>query len=293
MKAIRLFIFCLVVVGLLAISLPGFVLAQGETAPTEVTQPPETLNLAPTYPKLEAVAGGSFTFEVGFKYQGNDARVFDMQVTTPSGWQVYITPQYQTSTKITALRLEPGYSFSDKVEVVVSSPYYPIPDPGEYKITFAASSGDLKASTELTAVITASYSMSMSSDSGLYNTTATAGESRTFSMKLSNLGTAAISNITFSPTKPDGWDITFTPDKIDTLDPVSQQSVGVNIKPPPKAIAGDYVITVRASGKEASADQQQIRVTVESPTIWGWVGVAIILLVVAGLVVIFMRFSRR
>ena len=67
----------------------------------------------------------------------------------------------------------------------------------------------------------------------------------------------------------------------------------VNIKPPPETIAGDYQITLRASGSQAIAQDLTIRVTVESPTIWGWVGVIIIVLVIASLVVIFMRFSRR
>ena len=65
------------------------------------------------------------------------------------------------------------------------------------------------------------------------------------------------------------------------------------IKPPTETIAGDYVVSVRASGKQTSANEIDIRVTVESPTIWGWVGVGIILVVIAGLAVIFMRLSRR
>jgi uncharacterized membrane protein len=46
-------------------------------------------------------------------------------------------------------------------------------------------------------------------------------------------------------------------------------------------------------GKQASADKMVMRVTVETPTIWGWVGVIIIIIVVAGLIGIFMRFGRR
>ena len=77
------------------------------------------------------------------------------------------------------------------------------------------------------------------------------------------------------------------------MEAIDEQSIDVNIKPPPKAVAGDYMISLRASGKQTSAGEISIRVTVETPTIWGWVGVVIILIVVIGLVVIFMRFSRR
>ena len=103
------------------------------------------------------------------------------------------------------------------------------------------------------------------------------------------------------PAKPDDdgllnitmADFEFTPDKIDLLNALDEQLVDVNIKPPADTIAGDYDIRVRASGTQSSADEVKIRVTVETSTIWGWVGVAIILVVVAGLIVIFMRFSRR
>jgi len=77
------------------------------------------------------------------------------------------------------------------------------------------------------------------------------------------------------------------------MEAIDEQTVEVNIKPPPKTVAGDYMISLRASGKQIAAEKIDIRVTVETPTIWGWVGVAIILIVVIGLIVIFMRFSRR
>ena len=80
---------------------------------------------------------------------------------------------------------------------------------------------------------------------------------------------------------------------MDTLKTSDPQSVDVNIKPPPKTVAGDYMITINVSGKEATADKMDIRVTVKTPTIWGWVGVIVIVIVVAGLFVIFMRFGRR
>jgi uncharacterized membrane protein len=77
------------------------------------------------------------------------------------------------------------------------------------------------------------------------------------------------------------------------MNAIDEQSVDVSIKPPPKTIAGDYMITLKTSGQQVTAQDVQIRVTVETPTIWGWVGVAIILVVVIGLIFVFMRFSRR
>jgi len=284
MKIVR--VICLLLVSLLAISPLGTVLAQEESPPEE------KIELSVDFPILEAIAGQNFEFEIEFKYTGSESRDFNLRTTEPKGWSVYTTPQYQTEKRISAIRLEPGFTYGDKVKVIASAPFWPLPEPGEYKITLEAVSGELKDTIEFTAVITAKYIMALAPAGELYNTTAKAGKDNYFSIEVGNLGTAAIDNIKFSSTKPTGWTIEFSPDKIESLPAFDSQTVDINMKPPTETIAGDYQITVRASGEQAS-EKIDIRVTVETPTIWGWVGVGIILVVIAGLAYIFMRFSRR
>ena len=254
----------------------------------------EIIELNPTYPTLEAVAGEDFVYEVGFYYVGEDPREFNMIVTTPQDWDAYITPPYEKEKKISAVRLEPLQAAGNKIRLVVAAPFWPLPEPGEYKITLELVSPDgWEASTELKAVVTARYNLIMVPASERYNTKATAGEDNFFSIELGNLGTADVANIKFSSTKPEGWSIEFAPDKIDSLAAVDSQTVELNIKPPTETIAGDYSIAIRASGEQTASQEMSIRVTVETPTVWGWVGVVIIIIVVVGLVVVFMRFSRR
>ena len=297
-KTVRLVCcFCLLMVSLLAIGLPGIALAQAGEEPEPVLisaeeEPIGEIALSLTYPTVESIAGGNFEFEMDLIYTGVDDRVFDLRTTAPKGWEVYMTPPYEKEKKISSIRLKPSMAGS-KLRVVVSAPFWPLPEPGEYKITLEAISDEVRNSTEITAVITAKYTLGTVPANQRYNTTARAGEDNVFSIKVRNLGTDVIDNIKFSSTKPDGWAMEFTPDKIDVLEAIDEQTVEVNIKPPPKTVAGDYMVSLRASGKQTSADEMNIRVTVETPTIWGWVGVVIILIVVIGLAVIFMRFSRR
>ena len=255
----------------------------------------ETILLSPTYPSLRAVAGENFVYEVSFYYVGEEPREFNLEITTPTGWEdAYITPPYEKDKKISAVRLEPLQSAGNKLRLVVTAPFWPLPEPGEYDITLKAASPDgWEASTELKAVITARYNLTMIPASERYNTKATAGKDNIFSVELGNLGTAPVDNIKFSPTKPEGWKIDFTPEKIDSLAAIDSQTIDLNIIPPTDTIAGDYSITIRASGEQTASQEMSIRVTVETPTVWGWVGVAIIIIVVVGLVVVFMRFSRR
>ena len=253
----------------------------------------EKIEARAEFPSMETIAGGELVFQVEFRYTGEDAKEFELRPTPPQGWEAYMTPTYEKEKKVKSIMLKPSMAFGDKLRVVVSPPFWPLPEPGEYIITIEAVSGEFSDSAELTAVITAKYILTVVPATERYNTTARAGEDNFFSIKVQNFGTAPIDNIKFSSTKPEGWTIEFSPDKIDTLEAIDEQTIDVNIKPPPKAIAGDYVISLEASGKQTTAKGIDIRVTVESPTVWGWVGVAIILIVVAGLVVIFMRFSRR
>ena len=281
---------CLLLVSLLVVFPPAAVLAQGETPP------PETIQLAADYSKLEGTSGTSFQFTVSLNYQGAAARTFDLVATGPQDWTTYITPTYPETTQILNIRLEPvqpGQTYGvTKIEVNTAPPSWLMPEPGEYQITLEATSGDVKGTVQLTAVVTATYIMSLSTPDGRLNTTATAGKDNYFSVAIANGGSAAINNVTFSSDKPSGWTIDFNPDKIDSLDAGSTQTIDVNIKPPAKTIAGDYQITLTANGKQTQ-DHIDIRVTVETPTVWGWVGVIIIVLVVAGLAYVFMRFSRR
>jgi len=286
MKVRIIFGLCLLLVSLLAISLPAAVLAQEEPPP------PETIELTAAYSKLEGISGTSFEFEVDLKYQGAEARVFDLVASGPKDWTTYITPTYPKEKQILDIRVEPGVSYAQKINVYVAPSYWLLPEPGEYQITVEASSGEIKGTISLTAVVTATYMMSLPPAAERYNTSATAGRDNYFSVVVANTGSATIDNFTFSSNKPSGWTIEFSPDKIDSLAAGGSQTVEANIKPPAKTIAGDYQITLRASGKQTS-DDIDVRVTVETPTVWGWVGVAIIVLVVAGLAFIFMRFSRR
>jgi uncharacterized membrane protein len=290
MKMVRIALCLVLLIGsLLAICPAGSALAQeGEE------ENKEEIEVSAVYPKVEAIAGEDFVFEVEYKYSGGtDPRAFELRTTVPKGWEAYITPQWEKEKKISALRLNPGFSFGDKTRLVVSAPFYPLPEPGEYPVTLEVSSDDLKATAELTAVITARYNLLIAPASGLYNMDAKSGKDNIYSIEIGNLGTAPIDNIKFSPTKPEGWTVDFTPEKIDLLEAFDSQVVDVNIKPPQDSIAGDYQIKLRASGEQASTEEMTIRVTVESPPTWQWVGVAIIVIVIAALIFIFMRFSRR
>ncbi len=280
MKTGRIVALLLLLASLLVLLLPAPILAQEEPS----------IELEPKYRKLEAASpGANFEFEVTLRYLGSEAREFDLSASAPQNWSVFIKPSYGEQ-RIGSIRLEPFTS--EKVKISASPPFFVMPEPGEYEISLEVSSGELSNSIDLTAVITATYSLALAPVEERLNTTATAGKDNFFAIVIGNGGSGTIENIKFSSRKPDGWSIEFTPEKIDELTAGSFQTIDVNIKPAPKTIAGDYEITLVSDAKQ-TVENIKIRVTVETPTIWGWVGIAIIVVVIAGVIAVFWRFSRR
>lgn len=275
----------------LAVCVPGIVMAQEGDG---TTPPPPSLTMDTEFPAIEAIATGMFTFNVAMSYVGDTERVFDLNATAPTGWDVYITPQYD-SQRISSITMDAStFAATAKTVKITAAPQtYPLPEPGDYRISLRALSGEVAGEIQLTARITAKYVLNAVPYSQHYNTSASAGRDNIYSLIITNVGTATIDNVTFSSEKPEGWEITFTPDKLDLLNTLDQNTVDVNIKPPPKTVAGDYMIKLHVSGNQATADAMDVRVTVKTPSIWGWVGVFIIVVVVVGLIFTFMRFGRR
>ncbi len=149
-----------------------------------------------------------------------------------------------------------------------------------------------KAETKLTLDIAGQPSLSLSGPDGRLSGDAHAGEEKSFPLVLHNSGTAPARDVALSASPPTGWKVTFEPKQIPELPVDADQKVNALVTPAPKALAGDYMVTLRASGggQSQSADY---RVSVTTSTLWGMAGVGVIgaaLLVLVGAVG---RFGRR
>jgi len=264
----------------------------------EQKAPEEQIKLTTKYPALSATSGSSYEFEVELLYTGGEKpRVFELRATVPSGFISQISRSYGGGANVASVQLDPEKAYPETIKVAVAPYYWLSPMPGDYKVTLEAASGTVKNSIELKAVVTAKYELKLETPEGLLNTKVTAGKENFFSYKVKNTGTVALNKINFNQSVrggPSGWSVSFDPKSIDSLPVNGDRDVQVNIKPPEKTIAGDYEITIRASteANEAS-DKLDIRITVLTPTVWGWVGIAIVVIVVLGLIAMFWRLGRR
>jgi uncharacterized membrane protein len=262
---------------------------------------PETegITLSCQYPVLTSPGGTAFfSYSIDLQYKGGkEPRVFDLKVEVPAGFSYSLASSYGEGTEIAAIRLDPQKTYPDTIKVTVRPSMWIVPDPGEYLITVEAVSGEIKGSIELKAIINARYEVEVEPVIGRLNTTATAGKDNYFNIIVTNTGSADLQKINFSSTitgKPSGWSITFDPQSIDVLPVGDKREVQINIKPADKTIAGDYVVAISANPESGYAfDNIDVRVTVLTPPYLGYVGIGIVILVIAGLVVMFMRLGRR
>ncbi len=102
-------------------------------------------------------------------------------------------------------------------------------------------------------VLTGTHKIEVGTASGLLSLTALTGKPANISFYVKNTGSAAQNNVKLLSFKPENWKVEF----------------------------------------EKASKNLEFRVTVKASTVWGWAGIAIIVLVVLGLVVLFVRMGRR
>lgn len=250
-------------------------------------QPTQGTSLIAQYPTLRGKSGAKFGFKADLRNDSEEERTFGLSFKAPEGWDVLMKPSYEDK-QISSVRLKSGSSQGLDVEVTPPARV----TAGEYPVTITAASPADKANAELKVVITGSYQMEMTTRTETFNTEATAGQESPYYVTIHNTGSAKLENVSLSSTKPQGWTVTFKPEKIDALDPNGSREVAMMIKPSSNAIAGDYMLSLTASHPQVNLNRD-IRVTVLTPTMWGWIGVLVLVAVIGGLLGLFMKLGRR
>lgn len=255
-------------------------------AVTLATDLPSKLTLNPQLPELRGTSKSTFEFQLGVKNDSPKKVVVSLSATAPQNFDATFTEQYG-SQELNALPLDPGQSKDVKLKVRPPNTVAA----GKYKVAAKVSADDASASSELVLDITGQPKIDITGREGLLSARASAGTETSIPIVLTNSGTAPAEQVELSGSAPSGWKVSFEPKTVDRIAPNENKEVQALITPTAKAIAGDYVTSVRASARGESASQT-FRVAVQTSTQWGIIGVAIIgiaLLVLVGAVAWFGR----
>ena len=248
---------------------------------------PAKLSLTPQLPQLRGTVKSSFEYQLGIKNDSGKKLTISLAAQAPQNFDAVFTEQYG-SQELNAVPVDAGQTKDVKLKVTPPNSTAA----GDYKVTARVSAEDASATADLGLTITGQPKLDISGREGQVSTRASAGKETSVPIVIVNTGTAPADDIQLSGSAPSGWKITFDPKSIDRIAPSDNKEVQALITPTEKAIAGDYVTTVRATARGESASST-FRVTVTTSTMWGIAGVGIIgvaLLVMVGAVA---RFGRR
>jgi uncharacterized membrane protein len=253
----------------------------------EKTAVADDIQLTTSYPVLRGQTDAKFEFSIEVNNKSEADRNFNLSAVGPEKWEINFKPAYEQK-QISSLRIKGASNQSVAVEVTPAKDA----QAGEYPVVVRVSSGEKKAEAKLTVILTGIYKIDAGTPTGILSLEAIAGKPANFSVFVKNTGSAAQRNVSFSSFKPENWEVTFKPEKIDVLEPNALKQVEVTVKPASQALVGDYSVGVLVNG-EKSDKTVEIRVTVKASTAWGWIGVIIIVIVIAGLSGLFIWLGRR
>lgn len=243
--------------------------------------------LATQYAEQEGASGTAFTFSTTIQNNTPNEQNYSFTAKAPDGWSVTFFPSGE-STQVAAITV-PARS-SQAMDVVVT-PSADV-EADTFTIPISAISATETLETELSVTIKGTYLVTLSTPSGRLSFDAVANQQSAVTLQVSNQGNVDLQNVNLTSSAPTGWTVEFSESTIEILEAGATREVTAYVTPSEDAMSGDYAMTISVKNTSAS-DSEDFRVTVKTETIWGVVGVGLLVLVMAGLWVVFQKFGRR
>ena len=266
----------------------------------EVPEPPESTDtgvaVTVTFPALSGPATSEFEFEIVIDNDtGADtsfnlsAAAIDQAGQVLPGWDVSFSPSFGQERVISSISV--GDALNERIDVRVTPPRNTAP--GDYFIPVQVQDdAGFQAEALLLVTVRGRGEVFMSTDTGLLNLDATAGEEASTKLRLTNFGTGDLADINLLADAPSGWEVSFEVDSVESLPLNNQIDIVTTVLPAADAIPGDYLVTLRANHPDTNSSLE-LRVTVAQSTIWGWLGIVLVVVVILILGGLFMRLGRR
>ena len=245
------------------------------------------VTLSSDFPSLRGASGTTFTFNLTLLNESAEDLTFAVTGVGPEGWEVNatLTGQTQAASAVVKASSSAAVSVSAKPPTDVA--------PGTYPINVRATVGDRTIDAQLSVEVTGTNALTLTTPDERLSNSGSAGAAITQQLVIRNDGTQPLEQVIVSATAPTDWTVTFAPsDTIASIAANDSATVTATIVPSNDAIAGDYVVTYRAQTTDADGSVD-IRMTIETSPLFGFVGLALIALVLFGLWWVFQRYGRR
>jgi len=247
---------------------------------------PRSMDFTVDLPTLRGAPDTTFRYNANLKNEGDEDLAVNLLADAPPGFKVDFKLSGQDVTSIPLAANE-----SKRLSVEVKA--YPEISAGSYPVKISAQGGEVQAETSLTAEVTGEVALNISAPDGRLSGEAYVGQTTPQQLIVQNTGSAPAHNVELSASSPTGWEVKFDPPTLAEIGAGQSADVTAQLTPADQAIAGDYVVTVRAKPEDGATESADFRITVLTSTLWGIVGVGLIAVavLVVGLAVV--RFGRR
>ncbi len=220
------------------------------------------------------------------KNEGDEEISVNLIANPPAGFQVSFKLMGQDVTSVPL-----GANETKRVNVEARA-YTELPA-GQYPIDVLVQGGEAQASATLIAEITGQPDLRITGIDGRLSGQAYAGRETSFDIIVRNEGTAPARGVELSATPPSDWEVEFDPQQIAEIPAGEEAQVTVRLQPSEQAVAGDYIVTLRARPEDGSSESAEFRITVRTSTLWGVVGIVLIAIAVFVVALAVTRFGRR
>lgn len=248
---------------------------------------PAGLKMESELPELRGGASSNFDFKISLTNSGGKDVTVRLDADVPRGFRASFRERYG-SQELTSIPIKAGQKrdLSFKVEPPRQA------KAGKYEVAAHATADGVSATTTLALDITGRPTLSLTGADERLSGDAQAGSESALDLVLVNNGSAAANDVKLSASEPSGWKVRFEPDRLASVAPGDRQTVKALITPSAEAIAGDYQVSMRASG-DGGSTSSNFRITVRTSTLWGIAGVLTIAAALGVLGVSVVRYGRR
>lgn len=251
------------------------------------SEAPAKLSLKSRLPSLRGTPRSSFEYTVTVGNDSGKDLTVALSAQGPANFQTTFSEGFG-SNEISSIPIEAGQTKDIKVKVTPPRDV----KAGDYPVLIRVASEGATAELRVTLQISGQGRLALGTKDGRLSGEAEVGKSSTYTLVVSNDGTAPIEEVEMSGTVPANWKVEFNPKTIASVAPNEKKDVQVVVTPGDKAIAGDYVASFRANGRGESASAD-FRITVTTSTLWGVAGIGIIAIALLVLLGAVARFGRR
>jgi len=249
---------------------------------------PARLSFEADYPTVRGGPEAAFAFGLNLKNDGDDDITVSLLSDAPKDFAV----TFKSSGKdITDLPTDIKAGSSLRIDVS-AQPLTSL-DVGTYPINVTAQSDTVSVDIQLTAEVVGQPQLTLTTSDGALSGTAYLNKDNPIKLVLRNTGNSPAEGVKLSVSAPSGWNVTLNPDSVVEVPANNEVEVTANVKPSDNAIAGDYVVTFRAQPNQSASKSADFRITVQTSTLWGAIGIILIAVAVAIVGMAVTRFGRR